>query len=40
MGRSLLADFGLPWFLLLPTGVITMIVFHRFLSKPTERHLA
>jgi Na+/H+ antiporter NhaC len=30
------AGFGLPWFLLLPTGAITMVVVHRFLSKPTD----
>jgi len=30
------AGFGLPWFLLLPTAAIAMVVVHRFLGKPTE----
>ena len=28
------AGFGLPWFILLPCGIITLIVVHRFLGKP------
>ena len=28
------AGFGLPWFLLLPCGAITLVVVHRFLGKP------
>ena len=28
------AGFGLPWFLLLPCGIITLVVVHRFLGKP------
>ena len=30
------AGFGLPWFLLLPGGAITLVVVHRFLGKPTD----
>jgi len=28
------AGFGLPWYLLLPTGAIVLVVVHRFLGKP------
>ncbi len=28
------AGFGLPWFILLPCGIVTLIVVHRFLGKP------
>ena len=28
------AGFGLPWYLLLPSGVVVMIAVHRFLGKP------
>jgi len=28
------AGFGLPWFLLLPSGAIVLVVVHRFLGKP------
>lgn len=30
------AGFGLPWFLLLPAGAITLVVVHHFLGKPTD----
>ncbi len=30
------AGFGLPWYLLLPTGAIALVVVHRFLGKPVE----
>ena len=29
------AGFGLPWFLLLPSAAVVMVVVHRFLGKPT-----
>ena len=28
------AGFGLPWYLLLPTGAVVLVVVHRFLGKP------
>lgn len=30
------AGFGLPWFLLLPTAAVVLVVVHRFLAKPTD----
>ena len=30
------AGYGLPWFLLLPSGAIAMLVAHRFLGKPVD----
>jgi Na+/H+ antiporter NhaC len=30
------AGFGLPWFLLLPTAAVVIVVVHRFLAKPTD----
>ncbi len=30
------AGFGLPWYLLLPVAVITLVVVHRFLGKPVD----
>lgn len=30
------AGFGLPWFLLLPAGAVTLFAIHRFLAKPTD----
>ncbi|MGI9248627.1 MAG: Na+/H+ antiporter NhaC family protein [Woeseiaceae bacterium] len=30
------AGFGLPWFLLLPTGAVALFVAHRFLGKPVD----
>ena len=30
------AGYGLPWFLLLPTGFVVLIVVHRFLARPVE----
>ncbi|NNF39876.1 MAG: Na+/H+ antiporter NhaC family protein, partial [Woeseiaceae bacterium] len=32
------AGFGLPWYLLLPVAVVTLIVVHRFLGKPVDAH--
>ena len=30
------AGFGLPWFILLPIAMITLVVVHRFLGKPVD----
>ena len=30
------AGYGLPWFLLLPSGAIALVVTHRFLGKPVD----
>jgi Na+/H+ antiporter NhaC len=30
------AGFGLPWFLLLPSGAVVLVVAHRFLGKPVD----
>jgi len=30
------AGYGLPWFLLLPSGAIALVVAHRFLGKPVD----
>ena len=30
------AGFGLPWFLLLPSAAVVLVVVHRFLGKPTD----
>ena len=30
------AGFGLPWFLLLPTCAVVLVVIHRFLGKPVN----
>ena len=30
------AGYGIPWFLLLPTGFVVLIAVHRFLAKPVE----
>ncbi len=31
------AGFGVPWFLLLPTGAVALVVAHRFLGKPVDQ---
>jgi Na+/H+ antiporter NhaC len=31
------AGYGLPWFLLLPSGAIALVVVHRFLGKPVDQ---
>jgi len=31
------AGFGLPWYLLLPTGFVVLIAVHRFLAKPVDQ---
>ncbi|MCP5090679.1 MAG: Na+/H+ antiporter NhaC family protein [Gammaproteobacteria bacterium] len=31
------AGYGLPWFLLLPSGAIALVVAHRFLGKPVDQ---
>jgi Na+/H+ antiporter NhaC len=33
---TLPAGYGLPWWLLLPTAAVTLVVVHRFLGKPTD----
>lgn len=30
------AGYGLPWYLLLPTGAVVLVVIHRFLAKPVD----
>ncbi|MEO1244833.1 MAG: Na+/H+ antiporter NhaC family protein [Pseudomonadota bacterium] len=30
------AGYGIPWFLLLPSALVVLVVIHRFLGKPTE----
>jgi len=30
------AGYGLPWFLLLPSAAVALVVIHRFLGKPTD----
>ena len=30
------AGYGLPWYLLLPTGAVVLVVIHRFLGKPID----
>ena len=32
------AGYGLPWFILLPSGMIALVVVHRFLGKPVASH--
>ncbi|MGB5258796.1 MAG: Na+/H+ antiporter NhaC family protein [Woeseiaceae bacterium] len=32
------AGYGLPWYLLLPTCAVVLVVIHRFLGKPVDAH--
>jgi Na+/H+ antiporter NhaC len=31
------AGFGLPWYLLLPSGAVVLVAVHRFLGKPVDQ---
>ena len=33
---TLPAGYGVPWFFLLPSGIVVLIAVHRFLGKPVD----